>query len=308
MDKILPDFYIVGAAKSGTTSIYHYLRQHPKVYLPLHNKEPHFHSREYFQSLNKNVPMTKESFNKFIFEEEKYYKLYKNKKDNQITGDASTGYLWDFNNAITSIKEMHNNVSNPKIIILLRNPIDRAFSAYNQLRLKGYEKKSFYESLMLEEKRMEEKWHPFYYYVQYGLYFNQVQAYIKNFDQVKIILYDDLKSNTLEILNELCDFLDIFQFSNFNTEIVYNKTGNVRMNFINNIVKPNSILRNAFRPIIRHFTTIDQRRMLLEKIRIMNLKPTKISSKDKSLLLDIFRSDIYSLELLLNRKLTNWYL
>jgi len=131
-----PDFFIVGAPKCGTTSMYHYLRQHDQIFMP-DEKEPH-----YFGEDLKKRP------DKFIDNEDEYLNLFKDAKPDQKLGEASTFYLYS-KSASREIKEYNPDA---KIIIMLRNPIDFLNSLHSQLLFSGNEDEPDFEIAMeLEE-------------------------------------------------------------------------------------------------------------------------------------------------------------
>jgi Sulfotransferase family len=114
MHGVLPNFFVVGAAKSGTTSIYRYLRQHPDVYMPI-VKELHWFSRL--------EPNPRQGFHPITSEEE-YLSLFEGWRGERAIGEASPSYLWD----PKAPERIQRSVPSAKILILLREPVDRAFS------------------------------------------------------------------------------------------------------------------------------------------------------------------------------------
>jgi len=156
MDNIkLPNFLIVGAPKSGTTSLYYYLKEHPEIYMSK-LKEPHFFSKEC-----KNLPFRgpkDESLGSTKYMNltwEDYQNLFKGAITYKAVGEASADYLYYFKCSIKNIKKY---LGNPKIIIILRNPIERAFSAYLHMLRDGREYLSFREALHMEEERKKNNW------------------------------------------------------------------------------------------------------------------------------------------------------
>ena len=117
MNNIWPTFFIVGAPKSGTTLLYNYLKQHPKVFLPS-RKEPHFFSQSYHNFRLAPPVSTKDA----------YLEIFKNTENFKAIGEASTNYLSDPETAYL----IKNQLPNSKIIISIRNPIDRSFSKVNK--------------------------------------------------------------------------------------------------------------------------------------------------------------------------------
>lgn len=192
-----PNFFIVGAAKAGTTSLYHYLEQHPEIGMASY-KEPCFFCE-----------------NQFYISEDDYYKLYSHIPANiEVVGEASTNYLA----APESPKLIKHNIKNSKIIILLRHPVDRAFSLYKWMVRAGFEGSStFEEALALEEKRkLDERLakSPVKYNYNYfasGLYYEQILRYFDSFDKENILIinFEDLKANTNHVLKTVFDFLKV---------------------------------------------------------------------------------------------------
>ena len=190
----LPDFLIVGAAKSGTTSLYEYLLQHEQV-LPALRKEINFWNQYRKFGLNwyrGNFPLESESKNK-------------------ITGEACVNYL-RFPQLAFEIKK---DVPDVKIIILLRNPVDRSFSDYNyQVNHNKIENLSFDDALRFEEYRPPGN---LQYRLQ-SLYVELIQPYLQVFERKNIIILDfnDLVNSPEKMLAKVCTFLSISQKSNWN--------------------------------------------------------------------------------------------
>ncbi|MFQ5752975.1 MAG: sulfotransferase, partial [bacterium] len=137
-DAKLPDFLIVGAAKSGTSSLYHYLRQHPQIFMPNH-KEPCFFTfaGKRPTDLQSNVGL------KVINDFDQYVSLFEFSSRSQKLGEASTCYLYHYDKTIRTIKKYHRRWQDLKIIIALRNPILRAYSHYLNHVRDGLETSSF---------------------------------------------------------------------------------------------------------------------------------------------------------------------
>lgn len=199
--KLKPNLFIVGAARSGTTSLWQYLRQHPNVFMPedeLH-KEPAF-----FSVKGCNIGY------------KRYLNIFKGvDKMHEWIGEASTAYLTDW----TSSKRLHEFNPNAKIIIMLRNPADRAYSLYNWMVQDGYEyAESFEKALELEVERINKKipnwFEPEYYwnymYFNSGLYYEQVKRYLQLFrENVLVVKLDDFKMVFDNQYKKICSFLHL---------------------------------------------------------------------------------------------------
>lgn len=196
-----PNLFIVGAARSGTTSLWQYLKTHPGIYMPedeLH-KEP-----SYFSDIRKDLTL------------DKYLAIFERANENhKWIGEASVAYITD----PLSANRIYEFNPTAKIIIMLRNPVDRAYSLYNWMAQDGYEyAASFKEALKLEETRLLEKqstWYkPNYYwgylYFRSGLYHDQVKRYLELFkDNVLIIKFEDFINDPGSSYRQVCSFLGI---------------------------------------------------------------------------------------------------
>ena len=198
----IPDYMIIGVAKSGTTSLHEMLIQHPQI---LRHKKGHF----------KNKYVEPHFFDICYEKGIKWYKnLFINKKET-ITGEKSVAYL--FYPEIS--KEIKTHCPNTKFIVILRNPIERAFSHYNwqyQLGKKeiGY---TFEEVLELEDKINPNNWEDLkdYSYKARGRYAEQLKRwyiYFPNKNQTLILDYKDLKEKPQKVMNKVFKFLGVTSF------------------------------------------------------------------------------------------------
>jgi len=144
----LPNFLIVGAAKSGTTSLYHYLKQHTEIYMSS-IKEPKFITSQFLTFPFKGTGDEKVEQN-IIKSFREYCNLFKDVNNDKMIGEASADNLYFFKKAINIITHY---LKKPKIIIILRNPIERAFSHFNQFIRDNREYLSFEEALKEEKNR-----------------------------------------------------------------------------------------------------------------------------------------------------------
>lgn len=189
---------LVGAAKAGTTSLYHYLQQHPDVFMPV-EKEPHHFSQvkpdPHLRAFYKSVP-----------DRSDYLALFARVRGERAVGEASTSYLWD---EVTP-RRIHEFNPEARIIIMLRDPVQRAFSHYlNDVR-EGYEKRSFRVAIE-EDLRVDRKgWGVSSLYVDLGRYCEQVERYLQTFPgRVLVIFFEDFVKQPRVTLREAFDFLEV---------------------------------------------------------------------------------------------------
>ena len=200
--RVAPNFFIVGAPKCGTTSIYEYLCQHPEVFMTRW-KEPHFWSTDLYRPGR--------------ISEERYYELFEEGAGKQRVGEASTEYLYS-TAACESIKRVFPDA---KIIIMLRNPVDMIHSGHSQRLWHGRENiPVFEEALEAEQDRKQGKRLPPYpypvetlFYRDVGRYARHVDRYLTAFgkDNVHVILFEQLIKAPQDVFAELCAFLGVSQ-------------------------------------------------------------------------------------------------
>ena len=217
-----PNLFIVGAAKAGTTSLHKYLDQHPDIYMAPIKEPHHFSSDINFEEFNENYKQQvrfdlkryltqKRLTNKhiaFIEDKEKYLELFREANNEKYFGEGSNGYLY----SKVAAKEICDFNPHARIIILLRNPVDRAFSHWlMDFRNTDNDIGNFVEALEADYKGKYKGWGVSHLYVELGRYSNQVKRYLDNFpkEQIKIFLYEDFRKNNLHVLNDIFRFLGV---------------------------------------------------------------------------------------------------
>ena len=182
--EIWPNFFIVGAARAGTTSLYHYLKANPSVYMSPF-KEP-----SYFGNYHG-------------YDREKYLKLFDAVANETAIGEATPAYLAD----PTTPGRIHDIIHNARIIMILRDPVERMFSEwFMNVNMR------FYETLPLGELiGATTKIDKMRRYIRSGLYTEQVQRYLDTFgaSQVKIIIFEEFIRDPKQIVNDTLRFLGV---------------------------------------------------------------------------------------------------
>jgi len=300
MTNKVPNFLIVGGAKCGTTSLHHYLRQHPQVFMP-DNKEPLFMVSAIYEKLSRKDPRHKivETILPPSFKD--YLNLFKQAKNQKARGEASSPYLYYYQTAIPKIKEYLGDV---KIIIILRNPVERAFSSYKHLLKYGCENDSFENLLEREEERRGENWDILNFPKALGFYHNQVKAYMDNFTNVKVCLLDDLKNRHAELLEEIYKFLNIDTSIVPNTEIIFNQSIISRFGFLHYLLFKENIVRNIARLMLGKIISEDKISQIGYYLRGKNR--IKMKPGTREFLKRLYRPDILKLQNLIGRDLSHW--
>lgn len=205
--RALPDFIIIGAQKAGTTSLYSYLAQHPQVF-PAAKKEVH-----YFDYFYQNGELWYRS----------YFPLIGTVKEKKgLTGESSPFYLFH----PLCAQRIHEHVPDVKLIVLLRNPVERAISHYFMEVCQGHETLPIGKAMRDEEARLANEMtkleiDPYcrsyqltnYSYKGRGIYADQLERYFEHFprEQIIILRAEDMYKDTDRVLKEVCGFLGIDQ-------------------------------------------------------------------------------------------------
>lgn len=300
----LPDFFIIGAPKCGTTALYHCTKQHPEIFMcPV--KEPHFFT------FNGKPPVFAGPGGSYfqrvaVYSPEKYLTLFSSVEGQKAIGEASPSYL----RSTIAAERIKQAVPTAKIIVLIRQPADRAYSQYQYLRYHGVEPAStFYEALSLEKSRISDGWSSMHFHREGGYYFSQLQRYYDLFphENIKIYLYEDWNRSPYIVMRDLFNFLGVddtftpkIQRSNV-TLIPFNH----RFNRLS--CKPERIER-LLSPIV----PTNFRSRIINVIQKMNTKfnlssPPPIDPEIRRELTEGYREDILKTQKLIGRDLSHWF-
>lgn len=208
--RALPSFLIIGTARGGTTSLFQYLTLHPQIAPPV-KKEVAFFCTHYHKSINRY---------RLHFPFKKYLKGSGLRK---ITGEASPYYL-SHPHAPARVRKMLPEV---KLIVLLRNPIERAYSSYQNIRKLGLETLTFEEAIHHENERIfgeKEKMildphyyssrHQHYSYVERGIYHEEIARWLKYFprNQFLFLSSEEFYKNPSTVYRQVTGFLKLNEF------------------------------------------------------------------------------------------------
>ncbi|GGE36353.1 sulfotransferase domain-containing protein [Actibacterium pelagium] len=219
-----PDFFVVGAAKAGTTAVWSWLRQHPGVFLP-DIKEPSFFAFEGRSTTPRNGPYDKDYVRRLFNSREQYAALFA-EADGKVSGDVSPVYLSD-ERAPNRIARARPDA---RILILLRDPVDRAYSQYMHHRRDGLEPCATFEAaLKAEASRIEDGWSWGHGYLKGGQYASQVATYLKLFEpsQILILDYAQLQEDPVLCWQQICRHFRVSQLPMPQNDRV-NQTANLR--------------------------------------------------------------------------------
>lgn len=303
----LPNFLIIGSAKCGTTSLYSYLHQHPQVFMST-PKEPTFFGNEGPEFLyNGPYDEHRAYHSKTITDLKTYTALFENAKDAKAVGEASIFYLY-LPKAPEQIKKY---VPNAKMFAVLRNPADRAYSAYLHTVRQGREPRPFDEALRLEPERIRQKWNPLWHFKAMGFYYEQVKRYFDMFgrDQVRVYLYEDLQKNPLQLIKEVFEILEVD--SSFVPDMKkrfkesYVPTLPALERFLNK-TKYKTTQSEAYLPGPIAWRMKYVRKFIDRTAELNRKQPPRIPSAIRITLQDEFRDDVFRLGDLLGTDLAHW--
>jgi Sulfotransferase domain len=292
----MPNLFIIGAAKAGTTALYDYLTQHPQVYLS-RVKEPMFFSREekYARGLD--------------WYEAEYFN---GAEDYPVRSEATPHYLYWSEKVAPRIKDVYGERP-VKFIVSLRDPVSRAYSWYWNMVREGREDLDFDEALRVEEDRLKQNRYELYQrgsmvygYYTGSRYASLLQPYLELFslESFFFVFQDDLKSRENETCKEIFEFLGIASTIQINTSNS-NPAAMPRSRLLHQTLRQHSLFKEFIKPFIP--TRI--RRPLKSKMMQANLRETPYVPLDPQLAHQLrlsYRPEIEKLEKITSRDLSSW--
>lgn len=296
-----PDFLIIGAAKSGTSALYNQLAAHPEIFMtPV--KEPNF-----FALKNLDVdfqgPGDADTVNRrSVTTAEAYRRLFSRRSDERVAGEASTLYLYN-PRAPGEIRRFHPGI---KLIAVLRNPVERAFSSYRHLVRDGRETETFSGGLAAEESRIAAGWSHIWHYTRVGFYARQLRRYRKEFpaDQLAVFTYDRFCERPEEVLREIFELLGVDPDFVPDTTRRYNVSGRPRFHLLHRLVIGQNPLKSLLRPLVPRSV----RSRIVTATQSWNVLPDeeRIPSEIRRRLEALFEDQIDEIESELGLDLGHW--
>ncbi len=302
----MPDFLVIGAGKSGTTSLDKFLAQHPDIFVS-RVKEPNFFGYENMLKRDfEDRPEELAHFENSITTVEKYLELFRKAKPHQIKGETSNTYMYH-EQAPFRIKYYIHDV---KLIAILRQPAARLYSRYLHLaREDRTPTKSFSDCL-----NRETIWWRRNDLIPEGFYGRYLARYYELFpaENIRVFLYEDLQQSPLKVMQDIFRFLKVDPTFTPNVDLRFNESGIIRNRFLNHLYGPGGIVSKTIRAVLPESVMERLRNNLgLQKrvltIRGKNLHRPKMDPElKKRLTLEVYEDDIRQLEKLIGRDLTHW--
>lgn len=291
---------VAGTAKAGTTSLAQYLSQHPNVEIP--RKESFFFNASEFSSNSLPYPMQRLGQD-IVRSTEDYDALYW-KNEAPLLGEVGTGYLYHHQVAIPKIKAVLGG--DIPVLIVLRNPVERAYSAYMHFKKDCFEEVSFAEALEIERHRIEQRWDFMWHYKAMGFYYEQVKAYCDNFDRVQVCFFEDLQKDPRAFMKPIFDCLELDAFSGA-LGPSKNPSGEARFPWLQRLITHENPLKQVLRPLVRSVLSSERRAALRKGLKAKNLKSSEgMHPETRAELSSLYKRDVLRLSDLLKKDLTHW--
>ena len=292
----LPNFFILGAAKAGTTSLYDLLRQHPEVYLSF-DKEPMFFSRDDYFARGK------EWYGRTYFNEGRSFPL---------RGEATPHYLYWAEKVSARLKQVYGDEP-VKFIVILREPVQRAHAWYWNMVKEGQETLPFVAALKAEEQRIAADWAELeshgsmrYGYFRGGRYASQIRAYLNDFpmEHFHILLLEDLQRDPAAALKKISAFLGVqadFEFK----PVQSNASAAPRSRGLHQLIRRPSQVKGLAKHLMP-FHLRHRLKTLLLKLNQREFQYPEIEADAYQYLKSRFAPEIPELSALIQRDLSGW--
>ncbi|MEM9947659.1 MAG: sulfotransferase [Cyanobacteria bacterium P01_D01_bin.36] len=297
----LPNFLIFGVQKAGTTSIYSYLKQHPQVFVSP-RKETDFFCRDLSVPISVDEPRQTRGGRQRILTIEDYESLFARVTDEVAVGEASPNYLFAHERAVPGIQKY---VPNAKLIAVLRNPVERAYSDYlmHVRQVVGNR-----NSLGVQVKESAESSHT----LLKGRYYEGVKHFLEAFgsEQVKVFLYDELRQDAPGLMRQIYEFIGVELSFEADTGRKQQTAQIPKNQSINQLLQTNNPLRSLAGSVLRKVMPEEKRQKLRSRLIAANSTGKEglpLSAEDRQLLEDYYRDDVRQLQDLLDRDLSGWF-
>ena len=310
-----PNFLVAGAAKCGTTTLYHYLRQHPDVYMsPI--KEPNHFSTDirpegfsdeykvYERSKNLDIAsfvngdMKEEQWGAYVADRGHYLKLFRFAAGKKCIGEISNSYMYS-NEAASNI---YREFPEMKIVMILRQPAERAYSHYMANVRDGRTTRSFRDEVLHDDAKPVHGWSISHLYYELGCYSGQVERFQRLFPaaQLKIFLFDDLKADNRKLGRELFEFLGLHTDVPIDFDEKHNEARMPKNPGLIKLVTQLGIKRKIFRALPKSWQKGVKDSFFKEG------KGPKMSTEDRAWMTARYTEDILQLEKRIGRDLRHW--
>lgn len=287
---------VAGAAKSGTTSLHYFMEQHPEVCVPP-CKETYLFCRD-------SMAGTWPAVNSFT--EAEYRELFRSLTTEQTRawGEVTTSNLYYHEEAVPRIRQLLGDIG---IIVIIRNPIDRAYSNWTMTSASYGEPLSFEQAIEEEQGRIEQKLMFMGHYTRLGFYHDAVKHFLEAFPRTRVYILEDLKERARQTMTEIFDFIGVDKGFQPDYETTYNPSGIPRSRLLQRLVFRDDGVKGApAQRMMRLFMGRERADRQFHRLRTLNLKRVPMKPETRRMLIERYREDILRLQDLINRDLSHW--
>jgi hypothetical protein len=294
----LPNFLIIGAAKCGTTALYSYLQQHPDVFLSP-SKEPQFFAfeGETLRFRGPGVTINETAITRL----DDYRALFADVRGESAIGEASALYLY----VEKAADRIRRHLPEVRLIAILRNPVDRAYSSFMHLRREGREPiTDFRAALAAESGRIRDDWGFLWRYRDMGRYHEKLRRYYDRFprEQIQVLLYDDFRADAPAAVRSVFRFLGVDEGFLPDTSLEHNVSGIPRSRAVYDALWGKSRVGRALEQILPGRWLADVRARSAS--RLLRREPLDPALREE--LIREWREDVLPLQDLIGRDLSRW--
>lgn len=295
-----PDFLVIGAPKAGTTALYKALSRHPRIFASA-EKEPRFFAYMGVQPVFLG-PYDRPLQTSILWNESDYLDLFASCPPGRLAGEASTAYLHDAAAPVNA----REKIPGARLIAVLRQPVDRAYSQFLHFRQEGVEKIGDFEAAWnAGAERRAQGWAPTWLYRERGYYAQQLERWLVCFppEQLLVLFYEDWLERPAEVLGRICRHLGIEDFDRAAVSRENVSSRQPRWKWLNQrMVEHNALRRWAQRRL-----PLWARDAITRPLRYINMRPgPALDPRLRARLTRVYLDDIQKLETMTGRNLDHW--
>lgn len=298
-----PSLLVVGATKAGTTALDEYLRQHPDLFFSSAREPNYFAFPDaqvpYRGHDGRPAPMARTS----VTDTADYLALFRGAPPTAVLAETSPSYLYVHGTA----GRIADRVDDPRLVVLLRDPVARAFSAYQHLLREGREPLAFEDGLAAEEDRIAAGWGILWRYVDAGRYATQLERYLTVFPRghLLVLWHEDFAADPVASCQRVFAFADVDPAFVPDTGTRFNVSGAPRNRVLQRIVNPPPPVRRPLLAVVPARLRSRARRLHAE-VSARNLDRLELDADTRTRLRATFAPEVARLEQLTGRSLTAW--
>ncbi len=292
------NFLVIGAARSGTTALTSFLGEHPDVFVTS-PKEPHFLA--FPGGAPRFVGVGDDDLiNRIAVRDEQTWRDLFGGRSEQRRGEGSVTTLAYPDASIPAIEQFC--APDCRLVVMLRDPVDRAFSSWLYLRSRGYDAGSFEECLAAEEERTRAGWSHMWQLTRLSRYAEQLAPFVAGFgDRLLVVVQEEFAADPSGQLRRVLEFLDVDPDVDIDPSRQVNAAGLPRSRAVTSAL--NTLRRS---PSLRRVVTAVVPQRQRERIRSANLDRRTMDPATRARLVTALADDVRDLQELLGRRLTVW--